>query len=42
MFGDISWIGHLRERTHVTGARAVDNLSPVGVISLGELREKPH
>ena len=41
VLGDIAGVAHLRERTNVTGAGAVDDLAPVGVIGLGELREEP-
>ena len=41
VLGDIAGVAHLRERTHVAGAGAGDDLAPVGVIGLGELREEP-
>ena len=41
VLGDIARVPHLRKRAHIAGAGAGDDLSPVGVIGLGELREKP-
>ena len=40
VLGDIAGVAYLRERPNVAGAGAVDDLAPVGVIGLGELREK--
>ena len=41
MLGDIALVAHLRERAHIASAGAGDDLAPVGVIGLGELREEP-
>ena len=42
MFGDIARVCDLRERSNVTTAGAIDNLTPVSVISLRELWEQSH
>lgn len=42
MLGGIAGVAHQRERPHIAGAGAGDDLAPVGVVGLGELREQPH
>src|ERR1035437_3602684 len=40
MLRDIAGVAHLRERAHIAGAGAGDDLSPINVVGLGELREE--
>ena len=42
MLGGIAGVAHLRERAHIAATGAGDDLAPVGVVGLGELREEPH
>ena len=42
VLGGVAGIADLRERADITGTGAGDDLSPVGVVGLGELRKEPH
>jgi hypothetical protein len=41
VFGDIAGVSYQRERAHIAATGAANDLSPVGVVGLGELREEP-
>ena len=42
VLGGVAGVAHLRERTDITAACTGDHLAPVGMVSLGKLREQPH